>query len=252
MKKELRRWKFLVVAVIVFLAVGVGAGAVCAEPLLVMQPAYVGMNFYVHQPHGIPGNWYTTYDGYPVWKGTDGVWFYGSYSNQSIIQTSYVVGSVVPSMVDIYPYVIKTNVVAAHSAPAVIQTSIPAAYPAPVMAAVAPVLKIDPSFMVLGTWRGSVDRVGILVKPSIPVAWKGMWPKVLYAWTGSQWDQMTAREGERPGDVLKKNLYALTRLVHQNGSRHWEAPEAAFLANQSAIWGYVWMGQIGPNPHWIY
>jgi len=106
--------------------------------------------------------------------------------------------------------------------------------------------------MALGTWRGNVDRVGILAKPSIPIAWKGTSPNVLYAWTGSRWYQLTACDGERPGDVLKKNLYALTRLVHQNGNYYWQAPDVAFLVSLLPQWGYIWMGEIGPNPAWIY
>ena len=252
MKKDLSRWWLFVVTITAFLISLVGSlGAAYAEPLLVMQPAYVGMTFYVHQPQGIPMNWFTTYDGYPVWKGTDGVWFYGSYSNKGVVQTNYVVGSVVPSLVGISPYVIQT------SAPAMCPSS-HAVYPAPAMVtAVASVGCVskwvnDPHFMALGTWRGNVDRVGILAKPSIPVAWKGKSPQVLYAWTGSRWYQLTAHDGERPGDVLKKNLYTLTRLVHQNGNYYWQAPDVAFLVSLLPQWGYIWMGEIGPNPAWIY
>ena len=236
MKRSLAKRKHFVMAVIALLAVSISAGAVYAGPLLVMQPAYVGMEFYVHRPQGIPGNWYATFDGYPVWKGAEGVWFYGSYSNRNLIQTNYVVGAVVPSQVGIFPYVTQTVV---HAAPVA-------------AAVVVPVWSVDPSFMVLGSWRRGVDRVGILAKPSIPVAWKGMWPKAIYAWTGSQWYQMDAGEGDRPGDVLRNNLYLLTRLVQQNGNRVWQAPDIAFLANQTAQWGYVWMGQVGPNPQQVY
>ena len=239
------RW-LLIVAMVVSLAAGLEANAVYAEPLLVMQPAYVGMRFYVHQPQGIPTNWYATFDGYPVWKGAEGVWFYGSYSNNAIIQTNYIVGSVVPSLVGIYPYVAQPAALTTMQAP-VVQTQVVATMPTPVVqtqvvATTAPVVTqavttypvpavvaapavvttptivatpvavtavvpagygIDPSFMALSTWRGNVDRVGILAKPSIPVAWKGMSPQVLYAWTGSRWYQMTARDGDRPGDILR-------------------------------------------------
>ena len=268
MKKDWIRFGILLV-VITALVIGVGTGAVYAEPLLVMQPAYAGMQFHIHQPMGIPVNWYATYDGYPVWKGAEGVWFYGSYTNNAIVQTNYIVGSIVPSVVGISPYVVQTQVAAApapavqtqvvaapapvvqtqvmaaaYSAPAVVTAAVPAEYfPRPVR---------DPSFMALGTWRGNVDRVGILAQPSIPVAWSGMRPKVVYAWTGSRWYQMTASEGERPGDILKSNLYVLTRLVHQNGNYYWQMPDVAYLINKSAQWGYIWMGVVGPNPQHVY
>jgi len=111
---------------------------------------------------------------------------------------------------------------------------------------------IDPNFMLLGTWRSSVDRVGILARPSIPVAWRGESPSVIYAWTGWQWFQIIVREGDRPRDVLRSNLHLLTRLVHQNGNRQWQAPDITFLVSQTAFWGYAWMGQIGPDPRWLY
>ena len=268
MKKDFAKWKLFVVAFAVFLMVG--ANAVHAQPMLVMQPAFSGMSFYVHQPYGIPTNWFTTFDGYPVWKGTDGVWFYGSYSGANLIQTSYVVGAVVPSAIGIHPFVAQTAVAAA-SPPATAQAGVVAAIPVATAApagvvvsspspgivaptAVVPYLGVglNPRFIVLGSWRGSVDRIGILAQPSIPVAWKGMWPKMVYAWTGSQWYQLVAREGERPGDVLRNNLYLLTRLVHQNGNAQWQAPSVEFLINQTAVWGYIWMGQVGPNPQWVY
>jgi hypothetical protein len=273
MKKDFTRRRFFVRAIIAFLAVmiSLSAGAAYAQPLLVMQPAYAGMQFYIQQPRCIPANWFTTFDGYPVWRGADGVWFYGSFSNNTIIQTSYVVGSVVPTHVGISPYVIQTIPTPAPviqrqmamapapvvqrqvaAAPVVPMTQAMVAAPAPVVTALA--VEYVPSwlsanFMNLGSWRRNVDRVGILAQPPIPVAWRGTWPKVLYAWTGSNWYQMIAEEGERPGDVLRRNLYVLTRLVHQSGNRRWCAPEdTAFLINRSAQWGYMWMGVIGPNP----
>jgi len=280
MKKDFAGKKFFIRVITVFLAlmIGLSAGVVYAQPMLVMQPVYAGMRFYVHQPQCIPANWFQTFDGYPVWRSSDGVWFYGSYSNRNIIHTNHVVGSVIPSAVGIHPYVIQTNVVTAFPAPvmaapvmavpAAPHSGVAAAHPFPVLAQPAPVVvhapavatavipfvnwSICPSFMVLGNWRKNVDRVGILISPSIPVAWNGMRPNVIYAWTGQQWFQMTANEGERPGDVLRNNLYLLTRLVHQNGSRHWKTPDIAFLISQTAQWGYIWMGQIGPNPRRVY
>jgi hypothetical protein len=247
-------------------------GAYAAEPLLVVQPSYIGMQFYVSQPQGLPPNWYTTFDGYPVWRNAEGVWLYGSFSGAELIPTNYVVGSVIPSVAGLAPFVVaqaapaqqaqqihvqaaavaapQQTAVAAQSlqtTPAALQTVVVAA-PAPVMAVPAypaPGWALNPHFMALGEWRGNVDRVGVLHKPPLPVAWKGNSPKVIYAWTGTTWYQMVARDGERPGEVLRNNLYTLVRFTHQNRV-WWHDPDVTFLAHQSAQWGYFWMGEIGP------
>ncbi|MDR1048814.1 MAG: hypothetical protein LBL51_03585, partial [Synergistaceae bacterium] len=69
-----------------------------AEPLLVPQPAYAGMQFYVYKPYNLPKGWYATFDGYPVMKNKDGVWVYGTYHGPNLTPTHYIVGSVIPSM----------------------------------------------------------------------------------------------------------------------------------------------------------
>ncbi len=107
-------------------------------------------------------------------------------------------------------------------------------------------LYFNARFMALGSWKTSVDRVGILHKPAVPVAWRGNSPRVLYAWNGRSWYQMTAREGERPVDVLRNNLYALTRMVHQNRFMWYEA-DMPVLSQQAAEWGFYWMGEVVPS-----
>jgi hypothetical protein len=116
----------------------------------------------------------------------------------------------------------------------------------PVPAAFVAAWQLDPRFMALGLWKGNVDRVGLLRKPAVPVAWRGNMPKVIYAWTGANWYQMVASEGERPGDVLRNNLYVLTRLVNQNGPSLWYEPNVSLLVSQAGQWGFFWMGEIGP------
>ncbi|MDR1622533.1 MAG: hypothetical protein LBS00_09180 [Synergistaceae bacterium] len=271
-------WSLTGLAVLALMGAG-AAGA--AEPLLVVQPSYVGMQFYVSQPQGLPPHWYTTFDGYPVWKNADGIWLYGSFSGSELIPTNYVVGSVVPSIVGLVPYAVQTvpvqtapvHVTQVQAAPArftpiqftpVQATPVQAApvqvrtFPAPQVTVAVPVpvvpapvyavpaWALDPHFMALGEWRKNVDRVGILFKPAIPIAWKGHLPQVIYAWTGNRWYQMVRREGERPGDVLRNNLYLLTRLVNRNRAPAWHGTDALFLANQTAQWGYTWMGSVTP------
>jgi hypothetical protein len=243
------------------------SAVVAAEPLLVVQPSYVGMQFYVSQPQGLPPHWYTTFDGYPVWKNAEGIWLYGSFSGSELIPTNYIVGSVVPSVAGLVPYVaVQAAPAQAMSVQAAAVQTVPVpvtsvrgavAVPQPTAVPVVPAMAVpaysmpewglNPHFMALGDWRGNVDRVGILHKPAVPIAWKGHLPKVVYAWTGTMWYQMVVREGERAGDVLRNNLYLLVRLVHQNHAPAWREPDALFLAHLSAQWGYSWMGEITPT-----
>ena len=71
---------------------------------LVNQPAYHNMNFHVYKPADVPSEYYVTYDGYLVYKGDRGIWFYASKDSRGITKTSYVVGSVLPSVVKLSPY----------------------------------------------------------------------------------------------------------------------------------------------------
>lgn len=225
-----------------------------AEPLLVAQPSYAGMQFYVYKPYGMPKNWYATFDGYPVIKNKDGVWVYGTYSGPNLTPTNYIVGSVIPSMAGLSPYTRSVQVSSITTLPQpgagmpVRQPAFPATrVPAGgANSTYMPDWLFNSRFMALGNWKQSVDRMGILHKPGVPVAWRGNSPKVIYAWNGRSWYQMTAREGERPVEVLKNNLYALTRMVNHNDFIWYEA-DMPVLAQQAASWGYYWMGEVVPE-----
>ena len=255
--------------------VGTVGTAGIGAPILITQPAYSGMQFYAYRPHNIPSGWYATYDGYPVFKGADGVWMYGSNSGRGIVPTSYVVGSVVPSVVGLVPWA-ATSVpaVVAPAAPPVIapvvtstphgvdtlapqtvtvltnqgmETAVatpplqPAA--APVNALYVPGWAVNSSFLAIGNWSRSVDRIGVLVKPALPVAWKGRYPKVIYAWTGQSWYQITLRDGTSPFSALKNKAYDLT-VISNKTNFHWRDEDMGTLAQYAAMWGYTWMGQI--------
>lgn len=233
------------------------AGAVCAaasqvlvataDPILITQPAYAGMQFYVYRPYNIPGGWYATYDGYPVFRNADGIWVYGSCVGTSIVPTAYVVGSIVPSVVGLVPWV-----AAPVCAPVVPAPVVPAAVPvvaaaAPAVAVVAPVYVPfwvqNPNFLAIGGWGRSVDRIGVLGKPAVPVAWRGRRPEVIYAWTGRSWYQISLREWEHPVDALRGKLYELTCMSNKNNTV-WTDQDMNVLAQHAAVWGYQWMGQI--------
>ena len=229
-----------------FVMEGAGGAAVwvnAADPILITQPAYSGMQFYVYRPYNIPGGWYATYDGYPVFRNADGIWVYGSCVGANIVPTAYVVGSVVPSVVGLVPWG-----AAPACAPAVAPVVVPAVAPvAPVAVVAAPVYVPrwvqNPNFVAVGGWGRSVDRIGVLGKPAVPVAWKGSRPNVIYAWTGRNWYQISLRDSQHPVDALRGRLYELACMSNRN-NLVWTDQDMNVLAQHAAVWGYRWMGQI--------
>ncbi|MBR1485928.1 MAG: hypothetical protein IJ597_01560 [Synergistaceae bacterium] len=104
--------KILYVALLVFVISGID-DAFCAEKaILVNQPAYHSMNFYVFKPDKLPNEFFATYDGYLVYKNAKGIWHYASVEKSGIEKTGYVVGSVLPSIVKLKPYNTKISSVA--------------------------------------------------------------------------------------------------------------------------------------------
>jgi hypothetical protein len=221
-----------------------------AEPLLVEQPSYAGMRFYVYKPYNTLPNWYATFDGYPVTRNKDGVWVYGTFAGPNLTPTHYIVGSVLPSMAGLSPYTDSLQISSATAFPPVPPIAVhqPMVVGFPMVGAHStymPDWLFNGRFMALGEWKDSVDRIGVLHRPGIPVAWRGDWPKVIYAWNGRSWHQMLARENQRPVDVLKANLYALTRQVNHNGFV-WYAADMPLLSQQAGKWGFYWMGEVMP------
>lgn len=207
-----------------------------AAAYLAEQPAYGGMRFYVYKPSNIPTGWYATYDGYPVFRGGDGVWYYGTREGAGITQTGYVVGSVVPSLAGL-----KRWTAVAPSAPIYSNgagTGVDADY--------LPGWARNGAFMAVEKWRGSVDRIGVINRPSVPVAWKGERPKVIYVWTGNRWSQIM-KDGnaiDDPLSELRRNMYDLTVSANRSGSAQWGYEDMALLSQYAALWGYRWMGHI--------
>ena len=237
-------------------------------PILIQQPAYDGMTFYAYRPYGIPSGWYTTYDGYPVFRGGNGVWLYGSADGRTIIPTSYVVGSVLPSVVGLVPWggtvpTVAPVVAPVHTAvvatpqivtttPPTVSTTVPVyappaaqQTPAPIVSAVyVPGWTADYAFLAIGNWSKSVDRMGVLHKPNMPVAWKGRYPQVIYAWTGRMWYRISCREWADPIRTLRGKAHELTVMVAQSNAPRWNDADMGALAQYAALWGYRWMGQI--------
>lgn len=230
------------------------------EPLLVAQPAYAGMNFHVYRPYNMPEGWFVTFDGYPVHKSPSGVWVYGTYDGVSLTPTNYVVGSVHPQSLSIVQYAPSAQVSSLREVPVtpILPVLQPAPQPAPIAQIPAQSATVPPtyvpqwavqaSFTSIAAWNKLVDRMGILEKPRTPIAWKGDRPEALYVWTGKSWYQILSRSDtrEKPSEMIKGHLYALTRMINTNNF-HWKDIDTALLANQAALWGYLWMGRIAPS-----
>ncbi len=210
------------------------------KSILVSQPAYDSMQFYVYRPDKknsskkVPNDFYVTYDGYLVYKNAKGVWFYGDAGKKKITKTNYVVGSVVPSTVGIEPYNKKISEVA------------------PILDTKDskndnPIVNKDwtqnPDFIAVSKWSKSVDKIGILNKPLIPVAWKGEHPDVIYAWAGMQWRQITPRKWEEPVNTIRRNIHNLT-VISNNNDIKWRDGDNAILEQYANYWGYEWIGEI--------
>ena len=235
------------------------AATYVVEPVLVAQPVYAGMSFYVYRPYNMPSGWFVTFDGYPITRSPAGVWVYGSYNGTLLSPTSFVVGSISPQSLPIVQYVPSARVSSMQSLPvtplpplsAPIQPD-PGAYVFAEAVTVAPTYvpewTTQSSFTSIGTWNKLVDRMGILEKPRVPIAWRGERPEALFVWTGKSWYQIQARPGvsEKPSEMIKDHLYALTRMV-KNNAYQWKDADTAILANQAAVWGYLWMGRIAPS-----
>ncbi|MDR3321566.1 MAG: tetratricopeptide repeat protein, partial [Synergistaceae bacterium] len=50
-------------------------------------------------------------------------------------------------------------------------------------------------FNEISRWRFRVDRMGILMEPRVPVAWKGDNPYEVYFWAGTEWARVRRKKG---------------------------------------------------------
>ena len=264
---------------LLFLFVNFAFGA--DNSILVNQPAYSSMNFYVYKPAGLHKDFYVTYDGYLVYKNSKGVWHYGSYDKNGIIRTGYVVGSVIPYVVKLKPYDAKISSVApvlgsdnfeeikssgeknkifyVDSRPKTLPDinvttnktgKIIYTPPFPVvenknLTPNATDWTQNSNFMSIGKWQKSVDRIGVLDRPRTPVAWKGDYPEVIFACTGLQWKQLSARSSHTAAmSTLRRENYALTVHTNKLNILRWDDEDTYVLSQYARMWGYQWLGQI--------
>ena len=346
--------KFLVMRIFCALILVIGlVSSSQGAAIQVTQPAFDNMSFYVYKVNdkNFPSDIYATYDDYLVYRNFKKVWYYASYENGKAVKTNYVVGSVVPSVVNIKAYkpstssvapvlntdrtnppLPKIKIVSRSAVPEVLpvkpEVPAPISVPSnpgssrgipvgpqppqvttpgnsqqvtlpstpqqvtvpgksqvvanPPKVTVPEILPVDdtpkyarvvymppssgleagnntytysgqfnddwtqnPNFMAISKWQKSVDRIGVLDSPAIPVAWKGDYPEVIYAWTGLQWEQIIPR-GTRvnAATALQRNVFKLTRTTSASSLLNWTIDDTHVLSQYALMWGYEWLGQI--------
>ena len=254
--------KFLLTLVFVMV---IASCAYSAEnAILVKQPAYHNMSFYVFKPANVSSEYYVTFDGYYVYRDAKNVWHYASAEKSGILKTGYVVGSVIPSVVKLKPYngkiasvnpilgTDRTNISASEADP----KSSRGTYTPP-NSELEKVSELSPNaadwtknsnFMAVSKWNKTVDSMGVISRPAIPVAWKGDYPEVIYAWTGVQWRQINAKGSNTSMmSTIRRELYDLTVYTNQLNRLHWTEEDSKILAQFAESWGYKWQGLIIPG-----
>ena len=278
-----------------------------AGEILVTQPAYDSMSFYVYKPVDISNEFYATYDGYLVYKDSNGIWNYASAEKSGIQKTGYIVGSVIPSVVKLKPYDAKISSVSpvlensniddpitikpagTRIAPDEI-ISLELDTPEFLRIDVTPITKREAktekkqiqkienkparavytppvsnleiyasgfytpnatdwtqnsNFMAVAKWQNSVDRIGVLDKPKTPVAWKGDYPEIIYAWTGTQWRQIHAKGKHISAlSTIRRENYNLVVHTNKLNALNWNDDDSYVLSQYAHMWGYQWLGQL--------
>ena len=259
--------KKVTAAIVIFAAMSASPAMSAEKAIKVTQPAYHSMSFYVYKPVNVPKDFYVTFDGYLVYKNAKGVWHYGSAEKGGITKTGYVVGAVIPYVVRLKPYNAKISsvapvlgtdrVVELPSGSSAVRdpeysrivymppNSAPELYSPPVLSPNASDWTQNTNFMAVGKWQKSIDHIGGLSRPRMPVAWKGDFPEVVYAWTGMQWKQLASRsQSSTARNIIRREIYGLTVSTNRANSLHWTDDDSHVLSQYAAMWGYQWVGQI--------
>ena len=220
------------------------ANVYVAEPYLVQQPSYAGMTFYVYRPHGMEKDWSLTFDGYAVTQTQGKVWVYGTMQSGGLTKTNYVVGSVNPALAGIVPYSgANSTYVVSKTEAAIVRQPLDATPNQTAKQLYIPDWSLNPAFIAISNWKSTVDRIGMLYKYNIPIAWKGDSPTVIYAWTGKNWKQIDTR-GESVSKTININLYGLLRVREKGRIYRWYAEDIPLLTEKTIGWGYLWIGEI--------
>ncbi len=187
------------------------AATYIAEPVLITQPAYFGNSFYMYRPSHTPAGSLIQVDSL------------GNVALQEVPPGRYAPSPETPMPPQ--QGMEKNSFLVPQEGPSWLANR---------------------NFMMVSTWKGLVDRMGILYKPKLPIAWKGETPQAIFVWTGKSWWQIHCKDGESPQCALQRNMYALTKLAKEH-QESWSPEDTGFLANQAALWGYYWMAYILPE-----
>ena len=297
--KKIKNGYSVTLLILTFLFLQISSAFAAEKAILVNQPAYHSMNFYVFKPEKIPDGFFATYDGYLVYKNSKGIWLYASAEKSGIKKTEYIVGSVLPSVVKLKPYNAKISSVApiltdeAASVPMAIKPfgerisaneniSMPINSPEFLEIDVTPItvknfqknksqkpqkiiytppsatvqvnynpvlynsnLTQDSKFMAVSKWQNTVDRIGVLENPKTPVAWKGDYPLVIYAWNGLEWIQLTTNQKHVSAlNTIRRKIYNFTVSANKLNALNWNDNDTNILSQYAAIWNYKWLGTI--------
>jgi tetratricopeptide (TPR) repeat protein len=103
-------------------------------------------------------------------------------------------------------------------------------------------------FNEISRWRFRVDRMGILMEPRVPIAWKGSHPYEVYFWTGDEWARVRRERVafdyvEKYDDILTSARDSITEVLHDRGFV-WYEPDTPALAAVASHMRYMWMGDI--------
>ena len=115
-----------------------------------------------------------------------------------------------------------------------------------ILGANAPDWASDPNFMAISKWQKNIDRIGILDNPKIPIAWKGDYTEVIYAWTGQQWRQLSVNGRKLTAlSIIRQKSHDLIRYIRKtNNTWIWYDEDNSILAQYARMWGYKWLGLV--------
>jgi tetratricopeptide (TPR) repeat protein len=105
-------------------------------------------------------------------------------------------------------------------------------------------------FNEISRWRFRVDRIGILMEPRVPIAWKGDNPYEVYFWTGTEWARVRRKTGgvfedskEKYDDILYSAVDNIAEVLRDRGFK-WYEPDTPSLAANASLMRYKWAGDV--------
>jgi tetratricopeptide (TPR) repeat protein len=103
-------------------------------------------------------------------------------------------------------------------------------------------------FNEISRWRFRVDRMGILMEPRVPIAWKDGTPYEIYFWTGDEWARVRRKgsrfdERERYDDILYRAQDSIAEVLNDRNFA-WYEPDTPALAASASLMRYIWVGNV--------